>query len=142
MMSIYDNKIPFGLLDDDTANRLRSFYDSGGLLCVYEPSKMLCHSGGQWAVIRTCTWGVDKVYRALGEFGTKPNVDWSIIDSRYVWLFKNSHTNVYVSTLAPNWNERDGHWVFNADWARVDVLTSTDLGTCEPKDSLVYIFDP
>lgn len=89
-----------------------------------------------WLSATTPQWYPDTEYRVAV---TKPSIDWSQVNPKFVALFQTSSGIGLLVPTVPSKCLSSGLFLvsFSCERARADSFTSYVAGTCDPGDSLV-----
>jgi hypothetical protein len=121
---------PFGLLDDDTQERLLEWPHGVELFCVDLAGKCT------WSVVRA-TFAPWQTYRASLEPLVPDSVDWSHVGPAVNWIARDEDGAVWGYAARPM--AGDSPWFFRS-WAgwRIDgLIPSYRRGTVGWRDSLI-----
>jgi hypothetical protein len=118
---------PFGLLDDDTQDRLMAH---GGPFEFF--------AGYDWRTVEP-TWIVDVTYRAAPKDLTKPDVPWDMLADWVNYVARDMDGEIYGYEEKPEIPSRKHWWAETHAGKSVEFgrILKIDPGTCDWKDSLV-----
>ena len=114
---------PFGMLDDDTQDRLMAHI-----------GPIECFAGYSWNKILP-DWIVDVTYRAAPKPLTKPDVPWDMLADWVKYVARDDDGTFWGYEAEPN--AKQDRWDYSAGKADRAGCLKIDPGTCDWKDSLV-----
>jgi len=111
--------VPFGLLDDDTQERLKAWAHGWQLFNVH----------GNWLSVFKPFWNRQAVYRALPEPNRKPSVNWDHVAKRFNVLTVDGVEQAMLWKSSPSpWPERM-IWSGKGPVYDANAFESLDIGS-------------